>query len=171
MNFVSAQKMIEEQGRPTGGRGRRSGADITFATDITRSHRCSNPSPFYSVRFSLSKEVIKKARLLPGDKVDVLFDKENNAGLIRRTTSGGWALSKTKTSPRISVKFTWCPGLPTIASAGDCTDIQVTDEGIMFRFPEGTSFTHNVRAEKDAAADTTSTSEPLPIWQPRKFVK
>lgn len=109
---------------------------------------------------------------MPGDKVDVLFDKENNAGLIRRVTSGGWTLSKTATSPRISIKFTWCPGLPTIASTGDCTDIQVTDEGIMFRFPEGTSFTHNARAEQDAAADTTlSTSETLPIWQPRKFGK
>lgn len=172
MKFVSAQKMIEEHGRPTSTRARSSRADVKFATDITRSHRCRSPSPIYSVRFSLSKEVIKKARFMPGDKVDVLFDKENSAGLIRRTTSGGWTLSQTTTSPRISIKFTWCPGLPTIASTGDCTDIQVTDEGIMFRFPEGTSFTHNARAEQDATADTAiSTAETLPIWQSRKFGK
>ena len=172
MTFVSAQKLIEECGRPAGRRGSAGGSDVKFATDITRKHGKKDPSPIHSVRFSLSEEIIKKARFMPGDKVDVLFDKENNAGLIRRTTSGGWTLSQTTTSPRISIKFTWCPGLPTIASTGDCTNIQVTDEGITFRFPEGTSFTRNARAERDAIAETTlSTPETLPVWGATKQLR
>lgn len=151
MAFVSAQKLLDECGSPSGRRGRAGGSDVKFATDITRKHGNKDPSPIYSVRFSLSAEIMKKARFMPGDKVDVLFDPENNAGLIQRTTSGGWSLSQTSTSPRISIKLTWRPGLPTIASTGCCTDIQVVDEGIMFRFPEATSFGRNARAEPEAA--------------------
>lgn len=162
MAFISAQKLLEECGRPASNRSRAS-SEISFATDITRTHSGKNPDPIYSVRFSLSQEIIKKARFMPGDKVDILFDPERNAGLIKRTSSGGWALSQTNSSPRIAIKFTWRPGLPTIANTAGCTEVQVTDEGIMFRFPEGTMFDRNARAETQATEVPTRFSPAPPL--------
>jgi hypothetical protein len=116
------------------------------------------------MRFSLSPEIIAKARFMPGDKVDILFDQDARAGLIKRTSIGGWSLSQTPASQRFSIKLTWREGLPTIANTDGCTDVQVTDEGIIFKFPDGASFDHNARAEP-----VPVTAEDEPIGTQRRF--
>ena len=101
------------------------------------------------INFNLGREIVKRARFLPSDRVDVLFDPTSRRGLIKRVAAGGWALSPLGKSPsalkegeltRLSVKLTWREGMPKIAESEMCTNVAVTGIGIEFTFPKEAKF-------------------------------
>lgn len=145
--FKSAMKIQGELLKGKGGRDCRPKGRLMFSTDITRTHKNKDPAPYYSTCLSLAGDLMAEAGWTVGDRVDLRFEPEKRRGLITRVESGGWSLSAKKSSDRVSVKFTWTKGIPTIAKGSSCTDLFVSDIGIMFTFPEGTDFTGNARSE------------------------
>lgn len=116
--------------------------EVTFAIDKGTSKGVS----CYALRIAVPKEIAKKARFIEGDTVDILFDKEERAGLIKRIIGKGWTLSKWKTSARLTVKLRWNNGMPSVASCVSCP-CEITPDGIVFFLPECVSFDHNLREE------------------------
>lgn len=153
MAFVSAIKITEQvTGRKAGdkhGKGM-SKSPIVFATDIGA--KTTGGEPVYSLRVSIHPDLAKEARLLAGDRVDILFDREGRRGLIVRTQKNGWTLTRhnaSKSSPqRLCVKMTLRPGLPSVEQSCDCAGV-MTDEGILFDLPAECSFDENLRKKAE----------------------
>jgi hypothetical protein len=128
-------------------RGGRSGAfsewDLIFATD----RKSVAGGVTYGMRIGISQAFAKKARIIDGDRVEILFDKEEKAGLIRRVNDGGHQISSYgKKNTRLYIKPTIKPGMPTVAETVGCPS-EILDEGIMFLLPDCVSFDRNLRAE------------------------
>jgi hypothetical protein len=103
------------------------------------------------MRLSISQEIVKKARFMPGDRVDVLIDREARMVLIKRVTSGGWALSyRTKSNERAMVQISWSIGLPSVSQAAPCSEVKVTEDGIIFKLPDCAVFDRNARLDVGA---------------------
>jgi len=145
MAFLSAVEIHKEHGTIRPGR-RSSGAELRFATD-KGGKSAAGIEAFYA-RFTLSKELMEAARLIKGDRVNILFDPDEGRGIIIRVGASepGWSLSGPKTSTKITLSLTWREGIPSIASTGCCTDVKVTRSGIEFKFPFDTSFSGNARS-------------------------
>jgi len=150
MSFISALEINKKYGCGSGrGRGRiYSDHDIYLATDksVAKTNQI-----VYSLRFSVSQKLIKEARFIHGDKVDVLFDFESNPKriLIVRSLVGGWSLyanSKTKNA-RFNFKITHRPELPSFTESTP-TSAVVTSEGILFDIPPTAIFGRNARDTK-----------------------
>lgn len=143
------QSSIKIQSELLGRRKARTGAAhdrLRFSTEIARRRKDKDPSPTFSASLSLSEDLVVEAGLSVGERVDMFFDPDKKQGFIAKAESGGWALSKS--GPRVTVKFTWVKGIPTISNSGACTDVTVGKEGIMFTFPDGTDFDGNARADQ-----------------------
>lgn len=143
MNFKS---VTEISGRAPGRGGQRLLDGVTISTDrrSPRGHAASE----YTMRFSISQQLTKKARFMPGDRVDVLIDREARLVLIKRVSSGGWALSyRTKSNERAMVQISWCEGLPSVKRSTACSDVQVTEDGIIFKLPDSAVFDRNARLD------------------------
>lgn len=146
MSFFSALELNKKYST-RGGRGRSlSDTDISLATDksVQKTGQVS-----YSLRFSISPKLMKEARFIEGDKVDVLFDFESSPkrALIVRSLHGGWTLynnSKNKDT-RFNFKITHRPELPSFEESTD-TKAVVTSEGILFDIPTTAIFGRNARA-------------------------
>lgn len=143
MNFKS---VTEISGRAPGRGGQRLLDGVTISTDrrVSKGHAGSE----YTMRFSISQNLTKKARFMPGDRVDVLIDREARMALIKRVSSGGWALSyRTKSNERAMVQISWCVGLPSVKQSTACSDVQVTEDGIIFKLPDSAVFDRNARLD------------------------
>ena len=112
------------------------GAKLTISTDVA--HKRAGGEEAFSLRFGLSDELLKEARFIAGDRVDVLLDVEARLGLIRRTLQGGWKISGSKAKK--VVQMTWTEGLPSVPTTSACESVTVTDEGIMFELPKTAQF-------------------------------
>lgn len=124
-----------------------SGEDLTMTTDTQATK--SNGERSYSLRFGVSMALLKEARIMEGDRVDLLFDEEARLGLIKRVTAGGWAVGRrTSTSSKITIQLTWAEGLPSVSGPSACESVSVTDEGILFVLPTGAQFGPCARAEE-----------------------
>lgn len=146
MSFISALELSKKYTNK-GGRGRvHSDHDIAMATDKSVA---KTGQIVYSLRFSISAKLIKEARFIEGDKVDVLFDFESSPKrvLIVRSLAGGWTLynnNKNKDS-RYNFKITYRPELPSFEQSTP-TKAVVTSEGILFDIPPTAIFGKNARA-------------------------
>jgi hypothetical protein len=119
---------------------------ILIATDLAKPKRGKGGLvPF--VRIRIGVEAAHKAKFEAGMRVDLLIDAVNGMGLIQRLppdVEEGWLLAPLKRnadgdSP-LQLRFTWHRRQPSIAEPKLATEVQVTDSGIQFKFPEGTSF-------------------------------
>ena len=100
----------------------------------------------FCLRIAIHPEVAKKAKLIKGDVVDILFDKVEKAGLIKRVLSGGWKLTSGDSQSRLNVKTNYKPGMPSINGSTSCP-CEITDDGILFYLPENVCFERNLREE------------------------
>jgi hypothetical protein len=146
MSFISALELNKKYGVKNG-RGRSlTNHDIALATDKSV---CKTGQIVYSLRFSISAKLVKEARFIEGDKVDVLFDFESSPKrvLVVRSLAGGWSLynnNKNKDS-RFNFKITYRPEMPSFETSTP-TKAVVTSEGILFDIPPTAIFGRNARA-------------------------
>ena len=85
--------------------------------------------------------LMKRLRWVGGDRVEVLIDIDNRKGLLRRTHDKGYILyaSERGSMTRSKVKATLPPNMLYDGKAmfsRPATEISITDEGVMFTFPE-----------------------------------
>lgn len=150
MAFISATELVIKTGRGSPRGAKASLADVVFATDKNGRKSKGSTGAFFSLRVSLSPKIAKEARIITGDRVDVMFDRESKPqrGMLCRVTSGGWkilASHKAKTATgRLVVRISLVKGMPTVSDAEECKAV-VTDEGILFDLPSNCSFDKNLR--------------------------
>lgn len=142
-NFVSIKSL------PRVSRGDRSSFDpqeLIYAIDQTGGRERVK----YAMRIGIPSHAAKEARLIKGDRVDILFDKEAGLGLVKRVNSGGWAVSAPhkKQAERLYVCATYTAGMPSVAKSVGCP-CEVTPDGIIFTLPDEVSFTENLREIAD----------------------
>lgn len=119
---------------------------ILVATDLAKPKRGKGGLvPF--VRIRIGVEAANKAKFEAGMRVDLLLDRVNGVGVIMRIppdVDKGWLLAPLKRNAKgespLQLRFTWHKRQPSIAEPKLATEVQVSDNGIQFRFPEGTSF-------------------------------
>ena len=148
MTFISALEISSKYGHSNRRGIAISKSDIRIGTDKSTVKKTNQVT--YSLRISISKDIIKAARFIEGDKLDVLFDLESTPKrmLIVRSIKDGWTLianSKTKDS-RYGFKITHRPEMPSFYEGVDC-DAVVTSEGILFDIPSVAIYGKNARAE------------------------
>lgn len=149
MTFISVFDIARQQSRWTGSRGgkRLSGKILTIGINV--GGKSKNGSTRQALTIRLSADLAKEARLLIGDRVDVLFDKESGLGLVKRVQTGGYAttvagMATSSVKPGAFyptvVKLTYYDGMPFIAERHDCENVTVTNEGIMFTLPDSVTY-------------------------------
>lgn len=145
MGFISADEFFKSQRSKCGNAVNRHSEDITFATNRTGYKDKTNT---YSMAIGISQSIAKLARIIPGDRVDILFDPEQRIGLIKRVNSGGWKLSgNPKGNSRLYFRVPWHQGMPSAKSTVGCLS-EIVADGIQFIFPDEISFTQNLRKEQ-----------------------
>jgi hypothetical protein len=142
MGFVSVSE-ITKTAKNIVSKKRGSNADVLIGT-----HRSSGGR--FSLAVSISEGIAAEARIADGDRVDVLFDRENNRGLLRRVITGGWKIGVA--GPRLAVKISYVEGMPSFRDTA-MAEAEVIVGGIEFQLPEGASFTENLRALAIAEAE------------------
>jgi hypothetical protein len=148
MTFISALEIANKYGFSSRRGIATSKSDIRIATDksFTKKTNITN----YSLRISISNDIVKQARFIEGDKVDILFDLESTPKriLIVRSIKEGWTLvANTKAKDtRYGFKITQRPEMPSFNEPIDC-DAVVTPEGILFDIPSTAVFGKNAREE------------------------
>ena len=137
--FMSASELAGQFGsRRTGARARKA-AQLVFTTTTTGS---TNGKTRVALVFAIYPDLMKQARWQANDRIDVLFNAAEGTGLLKRITAGGYALTPRgeKAGAAHQVKFTWYEGMPFIDRAAEIAQYTLTDEGVLFTFPEGTTF-------------------------------
>lgn len=147
MSFISAIELNKKYSK--GGRTGRASAkdDVILATDksVQKTGQVS-----YSLRFSIAERLVKEARFIHGDKVDILFDIDSDPKriLIVRSLHGGWTLyrngGENSKNARFNIKITYRPEMPSFANSTP-TSAVVAAEGILFDIPPTAVFGRNAR--------------------------
>ena len=137
MSFESITKGIWKGGRPKG-----SGHPSLLT--IAGRKGCKSPSGYviYQSRlaFRIALELWQKAEYEPGQKVEVLFDRDKSLGLIRITDHG---YTMTVSSPsgdgsydlKFSIPHNAETGFPFFPEQTGMADIEVKNGEIFFRIP------------------------------------
>lgn len=130
--FVSMIGSRSKSRRGGSGRGGDISQKLAYST-----HVCgSNGHKTKQAVFYFGVKLMKKARLIVGDYIDILKDGE--MGLVKRT-NGEYGRkitqsSNCKTTARVSVK---ADGFPLVNHIVDLDNIVINDEGILFDWPKG----------------------------------
>jgi hypothetical protein len=118
---------------------------VLFATDIRKAKKGEGKVRF--VRFRIGTEVAKKSGFKPGMRIDLQFDPKKEIGILTALPEGsteGWSLLGLKKNAvgetPLQLFFTWHEQHPAIAEPKLCSNVEVSEEGIRFKFPEGTVF-------------------------------
>ena len=128
-----------------GGGGRRGHKYMTQINNAIRFSETKNGNNRKSLTFTIGIDIVKKYRLLIGDSVDVLFDADDRIALIRRVQTGGYTVCGSGIPAsdviegkyyRSIVKCSRYDGMPSTDMSVFVTDIEITDDGIMFKFPD-----------------------------------
>lgn len=102
-----------------------------------------------SIVIRLSTALAKEARILHGDRLDLLFDKDSRLGLLKRVNKGGYAASATgkkrdEIEPSkfysVTMKLTYYPGMPIFKAYTECENVNISDEGILFDIPNDVTY-------------------------------
>jgi len=85
--------------------------------------------------FYIGINLMKKAKFIAGDRMDIQKSADGKYGLIKRINKGGYALSMkhTKNTGKISTSF--IDELPRVNSLTVLENVVVDDEGILFEWP------------------------------------
>ena len=83
--------------------------------------------------------LIKKARLIDGDRVDVQMSQDGKYGLIKRVPSGGRALSRKHAKNTGKIAGAYNESLPWVNSIITLENVVIDDEGILFEWPASTT--------------------------------
>ena len=91
------------------------------------------------VSFLIGHILMKKARLIIGDRMDVLYDEESKLGLLKRVTGEniGNKISKaqSKSYGKLHVAASLGP-FPVVDGIVNLENVTVDDQGILFAWPE-----------------------------------
>ena len=102
-----------------------------------------------SVVVRISSALAKEARILHGDRLDLLIDKEAKIGLLKRINKGGYAASATGKKQEtikpgeyysITIKATYFKGMPILDGYFECESVNISDDGILFDLPKDVTF-------------------------------
>ena len=143
MAFVSVDTFKNKQ--PSTRQQKKSMRSALCKMAVHLSARKGNPNNIrHSLSITISEDVMKKSRMIIGDRVEVMFDDaDQTLVLVRRVQHGGYAISNgTKPAKqnagecmRGNIKFSLPEKLPF--SHGDVfaeKDLQITPEGIVIQF-------------------------------------
>ena len=149
MGFISVNEYRNRSG-VTSGRGgwnAHTGEDLVISHDLAS---CNKPGTKKrtSLRIRVSSGVLKQARWVIGDRIEMLFDPEAGLGLLRRVSVGGNALCGRSKSSGATLTTSWYEGMPSVFPSAACQNVVVDEEGVLFQLPGDVSFTENKR-EKD----------------------
>ena len=129
---------IAERKRKKSGKPRLTRSTSALSYYVRAYKRKENPkSVTKQYAFNLSAELIEAARLKAGDRVEILFDKREGQGLLKRVESGGYALTVTKGTGNGIVKATYMRafGLPASENRVEFEGVAAQAEGIKFSMP------------------------------------
>lgn len=132
MPFYSISKIANEN-LASRGPGRKSEAPLRTRVRVEKTGA-------RTIGYSLSSDLLDDADIRRGDSVDILFDPEDQTGLIARVKDGRYTMSRPKSSARGYLKMVASPGTPVPPDGShDLEVISITREGVLFRWPEGTT--------------------------------
>lgn len=148
MAFISASQVAQANSTRGGyGRtGQKQNKSVRIGMTTNGPRKDKSRREAITIRFT--QDVAREARILPNDRVDIMFDRENGLGLIKRINKGGYAatiaggLKQTEVKPgqyySIIVKFTHYKGMPFFNEPEECENVTITDEGVLFAMPPST---------------------------------
>lgn len=155
-SFISASRIQEEAVSSVTKLDPVKEEGILFGTDLAqpkRRNKAGTLVPF--VRIRIGVEAARKAKFEPGMRVDLLLDPVHGVGFIHRLppdTESGWILAPLRRNANgespLQLRFTWHKRQPSIAEPALCSDVKISEQGIQFTFPEGTSFGDLVEIKK-----------------------
>ena len=145
MAFISASQ-VAQANSTRGGYGRTGQKqNKSVRVGMTTNGLQKDKSRREAITIRFTQDVAREARILPNDRVDILFDRENGLGLIKRINKGGYAATvagglkhselKQGEYYSIIVKFTRYKGMPLFGDPDECENVTVTNEGILFALP------------------------------------
>lgn len=145
MAFESLNTLITRAGQVT--RNRNTGG-ITLATD-RQNPKQPGDEVRYTLRLDISAEVAKQARLIMGDRVDILIDRESRKMMLKRVHDGGWKLARSGGGGNLKIQVRYIEGMPSVPVSAGCSSVQLTDDGVVFDVPKSARFDINARKERD----------------------
>lgn len=134
MAFISISKLRNKHYSPRQVSSSRP-SDLTFSTYIGGTSKAGIRK--YYLVIVVGAELLKKARFMIKDKVDVLFDPEDGCGLIKRTMDGTLNINATSKNkpPNGKIVVTLSDGMPYVKTSKLCDSVEINEEGILFRIP------------------------------------
>lgn len=145
MAFESLNTLITRSGQAT--RNRNIGG-ITLATD-RQNPKQPGDEVRYTLRLDISADWAKQARLIMGDRVDILIDRESRKMMLKRVHNGGWKLARSGGNGNLKIQVRYVEGMPSVAVSESCTNVELTDDGVVFKVPKSARFDINARKERD----------------------
>ena len=104
--------------------------NITFARNNTKKNGISLKIPV---------SIANQAKIIIGDRIDILIDDVNGKLAIARVNDGGWKVGRTKSGSYLRTQYTGFSGGIAISPEKKTAIIPrftITDVGIVFDFPE-----------------------------------
>lgn len=102
-----------------------------------------------AIVFHIGPKLSRQYRIIRGDRVNVLFDKESRTGLIKRTTGKGQKIGGPTDGKRgaLRVQLTFKPemGIYPPEEGIFPETVTINDEGILFDVPESALDPKNLR--------------------------
>lgn len=143
--FLSASKIQRHAVNVTAKTDPEKEDGVLFATDLRKAKKGEGIVRF--VRFRIGTGVAKKSGFKPGMRVDLQFDPKKGVGILTILPEGsteGWSLLGLRKNAGgeipLQFTFTWHEQHPAIAEPKLCSNLEISEEGIKFKFPEGTVF-------------------------------
>jgi len=84
----------------------------------------------------IGSDIMKVARFIKGDRVDILVDKEAGLLLIKRDPNGRYKISGAKNNNSGAIKATLFTGFPYPEELKSMVNISYPDAGILCELPE-----------------------------------
>jgi hypothetical protein len=123
MGFKSYHEIAREAGGTVKGNSR----------DVVKLFRITDKKGKVTLQFNVGKNVMEKAGLQPGDKLDVLVDQKGKVGLLKKSETG-WSLSKLWNDRYSSFGFRWREGMITVEKTTEL-ETEIAEDGIRFKLP------------------------------------
>jgi len=134
MAFISLSGIKKDQSTRNG--GLRSKSEL--AISVCNGSKLKSGHKTKVLNFRLADSLINRARFMVGDRLDVLFDKTNGIGMIKRDNQGSMTLSRnSKNASSTRLTLTLRKGMPAVRNTFGCDSVEVdTDGTIQFKLPD-----------------------------------
>ncbi len=114
----------------SGSRTKKNG--MSYAT-----YKNKNKGDYSSAVFVIGTDTLKKARIVIGDRLDILYDKESGRGLLRRVLEGGRKVSKASSGSTAVISTKMNSNFPIVPHITEIKSVSICDDGIVFDWPTG----------------------------------